>query len=66
MLMAGQQQHTENYVSPFNMRDTAINNHINTQLTEGQSKARQEEIERSRRMVAMKDEYKNDLMHQIE
>jgi hypothetical protein len=42
MLMAGQQQNTENYVSPFNQRDMVINNHINIQVIEGQNKAKQE------------------------
>lgn len=66
MLMAGQQQHTDHYVSPFGMRESAIESHINAQLTEGQKKAKQEELERSRRMAAMKDEYRHDLLHQIE
>lgn len=66
MLMAGQQQHTDHYVSPFGQRDNVIDSHINVQLTEGQNKARQEEAERNRRMTAMKDEYRQDLLHQIE
>lgn len=31
--MAGQQQHTENYVSPFGQRDSVIDTHINVQLS---------------------------------
>jgi len=41
MLMAGQQQHTENYVSPFGERESVKDSHINILLTEGQKKARQ-------------------------
>lgn len=66
MLMAGQQHNTENFVSPFNKRDSVIDSHINVQLTEGQKKAKQEEMERNKRMAAMKDDYKHELMHQLE
>lgn len=66
MLMTGQQQHQENYVSPYQKRDNLIDSHINTQLNEGQLKAKIEEQERIKRIHMMKDDYKHELMHQIE
>lgn len=66
MLMAGQQQHQENYISPYNRRDNLIDTHINIQMNEGQAKAKQDEQERQRRITMMKDDYKHDLMNQIE
>lgn len=66
MLMTGQQQHQSNYISPYSKRDNLIDAHINTQLTEGHLKAQHEQQERLKKISTMKDDYKHELMHQLE
>ena len=62
MLMDGQRQHLETYVSPFAKRDAMKQEHINHAIEDQRKKSEQDEVARARRQYSMKESYRKGLL----
>ena len=66
MLLSNQEQLQSSYVSPYSIRDSMKEQHINHSVEEGENRLRQWEVEERRRNLEKKNMYRSELMNQIE